>query len=282
MLIGGWEGTGVPEQAIGRHRRRPRIDRLRPLLPYIGMLALIGLIFAVGTGLAAHDHHGAAPGGAATPDAGTPGAATPGNAAAQTLGGTGSPLRKSTGVPGANRLGAAAPHRPGVPGTSSGTSRTTSPGSASSAARPSGADSSASTAPSGGGVPAPTVSSGAPPTASAGERIIAEARVYLGVPYVSGGASPSGFDGAGYTMWVYARASVASLPHDAEGQRRSMREISMDEARPGDLIFHMSRGRADGVAIYAGDGRQYAAEPGSSVQLERAWSSHIRVGTDWH
>lgn len=83
-------------------------------------------------------------------------------------------------------------------------------------------------------------------------------------------------------MWVYARASVANLPHDAEGQLMAVREISMDEARPGDLVFHITRGRADDVAIFAGAGRQFAVDPGGSVRLEPVWSFHIRVGTDWH
>ncbi len=48
-------------------------------------------------------------------------------------------------------------------------------------------------------------------TPPAGSRIIAQARKYLGVPYVNGGASPSGFDCSGYVMWVYRHASVASL-----------------------------------------------------------------------
>jgi cell wall-associated NlpC family hydrolase len=121
---------------------------------------------------------------------------------------------------------------------------------------------------------------GTPP---AGSRIIAEARKYLGVPYVYGGASPSGFDCSGYVTWVYRRASVASLPHNAEAQRHKVRIISRNAARPGDLIFYLSGGYAYHVAIYAGNGRQYAAPaPGQRVKVENIWSSAIQFGTDWH
>jgi cell wall-associated NlpC family hydrolase len=120
----------------------------------------------------------------------------------------------------------------------------------------------------------------APP---AGSRIIAQARKYLGVPYVNGGASPSGFDCSGYVMWVYRHASVASLPHNAEAQRHKVRIIARHAARPGDLIFYLSGGYAYHVAIYAGSGRQYAAPaPGQRVKLENIWSSAIQFGTDWH
>ena len=118
---------------------------------------------------------------------------------------------------------------------------------------------------------------------TAGSRIIAEARKYLGVPYVYGGASPSGFDCSGYVMWVYSHARVASLPHNAEAQRHKVRIISRVAARPGDLIFYMSGGSAYHVAIYAGGGRQYVAPaPGQRVKLEIIWSSAIQFGTDWH
>lgn len=121
------------------------------------------------------------------------------------------------------------------------------------------------------------------PKTSAGSRIIAQARKYLGVPYVNDGASPSGFDCSGYVMWVYGHASVASLPHNAEAQRHKVRIISRGAARPGDLIFYLSGGYAYHVAIYAGSGRQYAAPaPGQRVKVENIWSSAIQFGTDWH
>ena len=117
----------------------------------------------------------------------------------------------------------------------------------------------------------------------AGARIIAEARRYLGVPYVYGGASPSGFDCSGYTQWVYRHAHVATLLHNSELQRHQVRIIRRAAARPGDLIFYLSGGQSYHVTIYAGGNQQYAAPaPGQRVKREAIWSTAVQFGTDWH
>ncbi len=140
--------------------------------------------------------------------------------------------------------------------------------------------------------PSPTGSAGAPAVAavppiaidgSAGTRILAEARKYLGVPYVFDGATPAGFDCSGYTMWVYAHAGVANLPHNSEAQRQVFRQIPQSAAQPGDLIFYMAGGTSYHVAIFAGGNLQYAAPAtGQDVKIEPIWSSAIVFGTDWH
>lgn len=117
-----------------------------------------------------------------------------------------------------------------------------------------------------------------------GERIIMQAKRYVGYRYVEGGARPSpGFDCSGYTQYVYSTAHVASLVHNAEAQRRQARAISRAAARPGDLVFYLSGGTAYHVAIYAGNGMQYAAAtPRDGVRYQRIWSSAVTFGTTWH
>ena len=51
-----------------------------------------------------------------------------------------------------------------------------------------------------------------PPAGTLGQQAAAIAQQYLGVPYVWGGASPSGFDCSGLVVYVYGRLGV-SLPH---------------------------------------------------------------------
>ena len=59
---------------------------------------------------------------------------------------------------------------------------------------------------------------------------------YLGVPYVWGGASPSGFDCSGLTMYVYAQLGI-SLPHYTGSQWSAGPHVSRDQLQPGDLVF---------------------------------------------
>jgi cell wall-associated NlpC family hydrolase len=116
-------------------------------------------------------------------------------------------------------------------------------------------------------------------------RLMSVAKRYVGYPYVEGGASPSGFDCSGYSQYVYYHAQVRTLPHNAESQRLStgMRLISRSEARPGDLVFYMSGGYAYHLAIYAGNGMQYAAATvRDGVRYQAVWSSSVQYRTDWH
>lgn len=119
-----------------------------------------------------------------------------------------------------------------------------------------------------------------------GRRIIRIARRLVGDRYRAGGASPkTGFDCSGFTMYVYARAGVARLPHNAERQRRMrhMRRIGVRAARPGDLVFYMSGGHAYHVAIYAGHHMQYAAAtPKDGVRYQIVWSKRVQYRTIWH
>jgi cell wall-associated NlpC family hydrolase len=116
-----------------------------------------------------------------------------------------------------------------------------------------------------------------------GERIIDVAKKYVGGRYVDGGASPSGFDCSGYTMYAYEHAQVHQLIQNAEQQRRDTRRLTRAQARPGDLVFYMSGGSAYHVAIYAGRGWQYAAATvRDGVRYQPVWSTNVQYGTDWH
>ena len=86
---------------------------------------------------------------------------------------------------------------------------------------------------------------------------------YLGVPYVYGGASPSGFDCSGLVMYVYARLGI-SLPHYTVAQWNATRPVS--SPAPGDLVFFNGLGH---VGIYIGGGRFVnAPHTGSVVRLD--------------
>lgn len=70
----------------------------------------------------------------------------------------------------------------------------------------------------------------------AASSILSIANRYIGVPYVFGGTSPSGFDCSGFTRYVYAKVGI-DLPRMADEQYSVGREISMANLQPGDLVF---------------------------------------------
>ena len=83
--------------------------------------------------------------------------------------------------------------------------------------------------------------------------VVAIAQRYLGVPYVWGGASPSGFDCSGLTMYCYAQVGI-SLSHGATDQQRASHPVSLSALQPGDLVFFGSASYSHHVGIYVGGG----------------------------
>lgn len=96
--------------------------------------------------------------------------------------------------------------------------------------------------------------------------IVDLARQYKGVRYVWGGASPSGFDCSGYTLYIYKNFGY-SLPHSAASQWLSgpgTQVWSIGALQPGDLVFFNDPSRSNGKAcshagIYIGDGQMIHA-----------------------
>jgi hypothetical protein len=98
-----------------------------------------------------------------------------------------------------------------------------------------------------------------------GVRAVRLARQQLGVPYVYGGYSPSGFDCSGLVSWVYGRLGVG-LPHNAAALYGVGRRVGLSSMRPGDLVFFSGLGH---VGIYIGHGRMiHAPQSGRDVEIE--------------
>jgi cell wall-associated NlpC family hydrolase len=111
------------------------------------------------------------------------------------------------------------------------------------------------------------------PQSVAGNAVLEIAARYVGVPYVSGGASPDGFDCSGFVSYVYAQLGI-SLPRSS-GDYYNV-GVRVTEPQPGDII--VSPGH---VGIYAGDGLQIdAPRPGKTIQFRGIWQSnpiYVRV-----
>jgi len=108
--------------------------------------------------------------------------------------------------------------------------------------------------------------------------VVAIAMQYLGVPYVWGGASPSGFDCSGFSMYVFAQMGV-SLPHHAASQYSYGIAVSRDQLEPGDLVFFDGLGH---MGIYIGGGQFiHAPHTGDVVKissLSDSWYAATFVG----
>ena len=86
--------------------------------------------------------------------------------------------------------------------------------------------------------------------------IVSMAMPFLGTRYRSGGASPSGFDCSGFTMYLYAKLGY-SLPHSATAQYKNCGyAVAKADLQPGDLVFFSDSSHAIGhVGIYIGNGQ---------------------------
>jgi cell wall-associated NlpC family hydrolase len=84
--------------------------------------------------------------------------------------------------------------------------------------------------------------------------LVKETMKYLGIPYVWGGASPSGgFDCSGLVMYVYAKFGVSVL-HGATLQARQGTPVPLSRMEPADLVFFGDTSFYSHVGIYIGNG----------------------------
>ena len=120
--------------------------------------------------------------------------------------------------------------------------------------------------------------SAAPPPSSHGGGVVGIAMRYLGVPYVWGGASPSGFDCSGFVMYVYAQVGV-SLPHNAAAQYGYGSPVSRSQLAAGDIVFFDGLGHN---GLYIGGGQFiHAPHTGDVVKISNlgdSWYASTYVG----
>lgn len=104
--------------------------------------------------------------------------------------------------------------------------------------------------------------------------VIAEAKKWVGTPYVWGGSGPLGFDCSGFTQYVMRKFGI-ELPRVSYQQASGGTRVGLDELRPGDLVAWDNSSRnngADHIGIYIGNGQViHAPKPGDSVKISPIW-----------
>ncbi len=107
-----------------------------------------------------------------------------------------------------------------------------------------------------------------------GQAIVDTAMQYLGVPYVWGGTSPSGFDCSGLVQYV-CRQNGISVPRVAASQRGAGTYVSRENLQPGDLVFFSNGGGISHVGIYVGNGNMiHAPQTGDVVKISSIETSY--------
>ena len=122
--------------------------------------------------------------------------------------------------------------------------------------------------------------SGSSVSTAGGQAIVNKAKQYLGVPYVYGGASPSGFDCSGLVYYVLKSLGYSPYRTPAD-QYTQGTYVSKANLQPGDIVFFHGTYTSgiSHVGIYAGNGQFIHAPNSRSVvsyaDLTRGyWANH--------
>lgn len=110
-----------------------------------------------------------------------------------------------------------------------------------------------------------------------GNKIVETGKNYIGVPYVFGGTTPSGFDCSGFLQYVFKQHGY-NIPRLADEQYNLGSSAKVSQLSPGDLVFFSTY--ASGVShcgIYVGDRRFLHASSSKGIRIDSLdsdyWSS---------
>jgi len=114
-----------------------------------------------------------------------------------------------------------------------------------------------------------------------GDKVTDIALDYIGVPYVWGGTSPSGFDCSGYTSFTYKKAGV-TIPRTAAEQYTKGQAVSKSSLQEGDLVFFSTyKAGASHVGIYLNNNKFiHASSNGVKISsLTESYYANTYIGS---
>jgi cell wall-associated NlpC family hydrolase len=115
------------------------------------------------------------------------------------------------------------------------------------------------------------------PESGIGAIVVSEALNYIGIPYVWGGTTPSGFDCSGFTYYIFNQVAGVGLSRSLEVQASSGYYVSPENLQPGDLVFQQNTYKwgLSHVGIYIGGGQFVNAQSERvGVAIADLWDSY--------